>query len=187
MKIVCVDPCTFFCSDSPIKVLDRDKKIFYFHPNKEGAITFNLPKGTFYTENKIQQRVFQPYEVFEKPAKYISPAEFEIKVKKNPKKATISIPNRTITFDPCVAYHDYQPALVFVLGHEIFHTAVGGNIYHPVTKQIMFDAEKACDNFSANWMLSHGYNPNQIKFAVKLILSNSDRKECIANQFNYRR
>lgn len=174
----CIDPCTFFSTENNIIILDDKKNLFYFHPNNEMNITFNLPIGKYFTENSLQQKLFTPYEEFKKPERYISPKEFKIIVKKNPNKATISLRNRTITIDPKIANHKYRPCLQFILGHEIYHTTVGGNLYD--TKgNLIFNAEAACDDFSKNYMLSHGFNPSQIKIACNLLLNDQTRKECI--------
>lgn len=190
MKLICKDPCTFFSTDRNIHVMDENKNSFYFHPNREQFINFNLPIGEYYCDNKIKQTIFNPYEKFIMPYKFIAPSEFKIVVSPNEKKATISIPKKTITVDPKVAYHKYKPATIFVLGHEIAHTTFGGNILNN-KGEIVFNAEKACDNQSKNWMLANGYNPTQIKFAVDLILSSQDRRNCIHNdtikQPNFRR
>lgn len=189
VKFRCNDPATFFCSDHQIKILDENKKLFYYHPNSIGSITFNLPVGIYYTDNSLQQKPFVPYEKFVKPEKFIDPREFKILVGNNPHKATINLRDKTILFDKKIASHKYRPCLQFILGHEIYHTCVGGSLFDKAGNMI-FDAEKACDDFSKNYMLSHGWNPTQIKIASALLLNDKDRVQCIHNNTitkNFRR
>lgn len=177
MKLNLKTPCSFYSSDSPIRILDDKKKLFFYHPNSTGEITFNLPVGIYYTDNELTQRNFKPYVAFIKPENYISPTEFKIIIGKNEHKATISINNRTILLDKSIAKHDYKPCVVFVLLHELYHTVIGGNVVHD--NKIIFNAEQSCDDFATNYMLSHGYNPTQIKLATQLILNDEHRKKCV--------
>ncbi len=189
MKIKINNPITFFSNESPVHILDDKKNLFYYHPNDEHEINFNLPVGIYYTKNKLFERVFTPYERFKKPFGYISPNEFKPIVKTNIHKATILIPEREIILDPSIAYHKFKPCTDFTICHEIFHTVIGGTISNS-KGEIIFDAEKPCDDFAKNYMLSFGWNPIQIDYAVKLILNSDSRKNCIHNstvQMNFRK
>ncbi len=173
-KLLLNDPCTFFTTDCDIKIYDHRKKIFYFHPNKSKSITFNLPKGVYFTDCLFTQKVFSPYEEYKAPTKLFDFSSYDLISKPNPNKATISLKKKTITVDPKFSNHDYLPCQQFILGHEIYHNEVGGNIYDKSGK-LIFDAEQACDDFSSNYMLSHGWNPSQVYFACKLLLKSEDR------------
>jgi len=155
--------------------------MFYMHPNDRKSILFNLPMGVFYTENNLlKQKEFQPYEKFRGWNLKFNPKEFTTVLKPNKNKATINTFFKTITVDPSIPKYNYAPLLDFVIGHELGHLEVGGNKYDD-NKNLIFDAEKACDEISRNYMLSHGWNPSQIKLAAELLLRSGDRRECIHN------
>jgi len=188
-KIFCEDEVTLYSNDTPIKIYDSRKKLFYFHPNKEKNICFNLPKGEFFTENLFRQQPFKPYEIYQMPNFSVDISKFNLIEGKNPHKATITPSQKKILIDSSIINHEYSPCLTFVLLHEIYHTVVGGN-KKDANGNIIFNAEASCDNFAKNWMLSHGYNPSQIKVVKELILSDNHRKECLHDsltQQNFRR
>jgi len=178
MKLNCISPCTFFSQDSPIEILDDKGNIFFYHPNSDRKINFNLPVGKFQTKNILIQKDFAPYEKLNPATFSIRPQDFLVVVGKNPHKATISMKNKTILVDKEIANHKYKPCKAFIIGHEIGHIIIGGSQYDRSGKMV-FDAEKWCDDFSRNYMLATGYNPSQIKIASELMLSDASRKNCI--------
>ncbi len=173
-------PKTIFSQDTPVMVKDSNNNMFYYHPNTRGSILFNLPKGTFYTTNKLIEQPFNPYEKFEPKNLKFRPSDFTTVLKPNPNKATINTFFKTITVDPNLMKLNYQPVVDFCIGHELGHLEVGGNTYDNDGK-IIFDAEKECDRIATNYMLSHGWNPTQINIAKELLLRSQYRKDCIHN------
>lgn len=137
-----------------------------------------MPKGVFYSRNRLTKKSFIPYKEFRKnnlSANIVN--SFELIEAKNPNKATINTKLKTIKIDNKIADIEYKPCLVFLLAHELGHTIFGGDKY--MGEQKIFDAEIACDSFASNYMLSHGYNPTQIVVAKEMLLSRTDRKKCI--------
>lgn len=188
-KIICLEPSTFYTEDKDISIYDDLKNIFFYHPNKENSIQFNLPVGIFYTKNKIKRSLFQPYEKFDNLPLSDAVSNFRPVVKKNPNKATINNVSKTITVDPSISEHIYKPCSAFIAAHEIGHLHYGGNKYDTYGN-LIFNAEKACDDYAINYMLSHGWNPSQIKILKQLILKDEDRKHCIhtrTTNYNFRR
>ncbi len=186
-RLLVIAPSTFFCSE-PVCIKDNNNNIFYVHPNKEGKINFNLPKGLYFTNNRLDKKQFQPYAKFDYPVFKQTIKDINIEIKKNPNKATIIPTLKKIIIDKKLSENKYKPALVFLLVHEIGHLKYGGDKFENGVK--VFDAEKACDSLAVNYMLSHGYNPTQISIAKEIILSGQDRKNCIHNETikqNFRR
>lgn len=166
-----IAPSSFFSYDSPIRVLDDKKNAFYFHPNKERNITFNLPEGLYYTENNLQKlNSFKPYKKTSQKTDFIVPEGIKIEIGENPNKATIWPKKLHILCDPSIANHIYKPVTRFVLGHELGHNG--------------FMEEEPCDIYSANLMLDAGYNPTQIDAAKEILFKNNwHRKNCVERDF----
>jgi hypothetical protein len=184
-KFVVMKPSSFYSNDKPIVIFDEKKYPFYFHPNKLGSITFNLPIGKYYTKSILKEIPFIPYE---KQMNVKPDTDYGFNISDNPHKATITPFDKKITVDKKIDSLKYLPAKQFIVGHEIGHTIVGGDRFDSMKNKI-FDAEKWCDRFSENYMLANGWNPTQVKFAKEFILSNVDRKNCIDNRLhthNYR-
>ncbi len=183
MKIINREPSSFYSSDTDISILDMYKNPFYAASNFRKNITFNLPVGVFYTNNVLKRVAFKPYEDFKYPSLNYSPKDFKIVIAKNPNKLTINTLSKTIKVDPLIAENKFLPLLTFSIGHELGHLKYGGSTPS-------FDAEKACDDFSRNYMLSHGWNPTQINLAAQMLLRSFDRKNCIEKEtvqkFNFR-
>lgn len=170
-------PSTFLCTEKNVRILDRNKNDFYFHPNSEEKITFNLPKGIFWSKSKIfRQPIFKPYRTnYIKIPKSIT-GKVKIKVSKNPHKASIFRDQNLIIIDNGISKicDKYKPAFIFLIGHELSHFLpqglTGGE-----------QAEIFCDENSANQMLCNGYNSSQINIARKLLFGdgNVKRSECL--------
>lgn len=172
-------PSTFF-SDKPVKVLDEDKNLFYIHPNKEGSIKFNLPVGKYHTGERIfREKYFEPYSLNFKGFPKGFMEGFKVSVCNNPNKATIFPKQKHIFLDKEIANHKYQPLKVFTLGHEISHCLPEGRGIRCNSGEFNW-----CDQNSANYMLSVGYNPSQIKLAHRILLDGGHRTECFENHIN---
>ena len=191
-------PSSFFTTDKKVFVYDDRGNIFYMHPNRTRKLTFNLPVGKYSTNNTIKQVGFIPYvpfvEHFSDPAIH----EYRVYEAPNKHKASIIPHKKTIIVSDKVRYNDgssfdigeYKPCDTFLMCHEKAHRKVGGNRYNRITGEIIFDAEQACDNIAENYMLSHGFNPSQVKLAKQLILSSAKRRNCSqynSKQMNFRR
>jgi hypothetical protein len=177
-RLIVTEPSTFFSAGRDIYILDEQGNFFYAHPNKEGKINFNLPRGVYYTSNVLIKKPFVPYVKWQRPDFKYNPAEFRIVVKPNVNKASINYLTKDITIDEKIAKIKFKPLKVFLLAHELKHLDVGGSKFDSKGK-MTFDAEHECDKYAENYMLSHGYNPTQIELSKKLCLSNPNRHECI--------
>lgn len=191
-------PSSFFTSDRGVVVRDIDGNIFYSHPNRQRKLCFNLPVGEYSTMNNVKQVGFKPYVPFKNHFKDDEIKKYKVVVSPNPHKASIIPHKRRIIVSDKVRYKDgsaldigeYKPCITFLMCHEKAHRIVGGNVVDPVTKRVVFDAEQACDNIAENYMLSHGFNPSQVRLAKQLILSTPGRRECSqydAKKLNFRR
>lgn len=185
-RIVNILPSTFFSTDKDIKIFDSRKKVFYFHPNKERNITFNLPRGIFFTGNKIERKnIFVPYKKFVSPFPKDFLRQVKVEIKPNPNKATNYRLQKRFVIDPKIAFHEYAPVPVFTIAHEIGHfihfpkRTLSTNINSSSFKKEADQCEKDADSFAVHYMLGNGYNPTQIKIAKELVLSHVERKLCL--------
>ncbi len=176
-KLIVPKPMTFFSDDRNILILDDKMNYFFGRPNRERNINFNLPVGTFYTENNITPKPFVPYVQYVPLNLSIDPKTFKLIVEKNKNKATINTGAKTITVDKSIEKNEFKPVQTFIIRHEIAHLKHGGSRYDGSGK-IIFDAEKACDKSAENFMLSHGFNPMQTDLVKRMMLSNKDRAHC---------
>ncbi len=165
-------------------VYDEKKNPFYWHTNRERSITFNLPKGKYYTENKLTKKSkFLPYGN-EKPPKFPAKSSFikDLKIyrRPNPNKASISLERRIIVVDPKYWDSSYKPLQVFVLRHEIYHYFFHCKSHAERENRFIHQHyEKECDNAAKAWMLQNGYNPTQVSLAIKMLLKGQERKDCM--------
>jgi len=143
----------FECFDKTISIVDELGKPFYYIRNGEGKrITFNLPKGEYYTENELNPL---PKPLTYKPAALPSNEKFLVSVPEcltiiqqpNPHKASTDAKRGLIISDPSITEKP-KPINVFIWLHEVGHTA--------------YYTEWKCDVFAAYMMLTrYGYNPSQ--------------------------
>lgn len=152
-----------FCSPSSIvKIYDKKGNVFYSHENKRGGkIHFNLPAGTYKSEERIKPYKFRVYKT-RKPYKpertFPLPEKFTFKYVENPNKCTIYLDRGLIIWDKDFFNSLLKPEKVFILFHEIGH--------------YFYSTEKKCDVFAAYYMLKMGYNPSQIFKSQNITLSN---------------
>lgn len=177
--IVNNEPASFLCEEDNLRILDSNKKDFYFHPNKEKKLNFNLPVGKYYVNNIIFRKPeFTPY-ISETPLIPI-PEKYKDGMKivfgDNKHKATVFRNEGRILVDKKFNKEIlwYEPALVFLLGHELSHYVI------PDYKDVDM-RESLCDKNSRALMYKLGYNPSQITIACKMLLSSDYRKHCIEN------
>lgn len=173
MQKFSVDKKTGFCSfNSPVLIFEQKRKRpFYFHKgNENGRFYFNLPKGNYFTENRIEKlNVPVPVQLPELPPfEKNKPLPKKVKVNflENPNKASILVDKHKMYVDPKILKLPL-PAIHFVLFHEIGH-------YY-------YQDEKNCDLFAVREMLKMGFNPSQCGVAIDNALSDksTDRKMCI--------
>ena len=149
----------FASADKIIRIFDKDKKPFYFFNSVKPLTSFNLPKGTYYSDNNIK--------VLKEPVKYkITMPKFERNIKRpkvivwtwgnNPNKATIVLEKGFVLLDN--SWKNFPPFVVtYIKYHELGH-------YH-------FKSEIGADAYARCMMLKRGYNPSQIGMASRLSLS----------------
>jgi hypothetical protein len=173
MQAFVVDKKTGFCShNSPVLIFEQKRKrVFYFHNgNPNGKFYFNLPKGKYFTENKIEKMSFPiPVELPILPAAEKNkqlPKKVTVNFIENPYKASILVDQHKIFVDHKIMKLPL-PSIFFVMFHEIGH-------YY-------YKDEKKCDLFAVREMLKRGFNPSQCGIAIDQALSEKsrDRKICI--------
>ena len=176
MKIHVHKKSGFKCTDrQPVKIYELKRgQLFYFHSgNSNGEFYFNLPKGKYYTSNKIEVLKF-PVSVnlpkLPAPEKINSlPKKVKVYFLENPHKASIITDLNEIKVDPKILKLSI-PTIVFVMFHELGH--------------YFYYDEKKCDLFAAVQMLKRGFNPSQCGIAIDNALSSKsfDRKYCLINK-----
>lgn len=191
MSVLIANKPSSFKSNGPVRILDNHKKLFYKHPNTEGAITFNLPKGIYHNTTRAtitRLPEFQPYQVPPSIAQWVTdvPREYDVEVAENPNKATVWIKKQKIKLDKAIRNIDYRPALAFVLFHELSHYfwhRVPGKTY---TDEEKLDIEKHCDANAYFIMIRSGYNPTQIKAAIEILMEESqpERRQALSDLLN---
>lgn len=166
-----------FKSNSNRVIIFKNGKPFYYRKNKNGVIRFNMPVGKFeLIEGVIKKSPFINYplkKIIAPKNAMLLPKKTTIVFEPNPNKCSVDILKGLVIFD--TSFKDCPDyVLVWVMGHEF------GHYYYRGYGQ---ESEKACDAFSANIMLTMGYNPSQINAAIKEILSDKAlaeiRKECL--------
>lgn len=170
----------FSTTDKELLIYDKSMIPFYFISGIKNLFRFNLPLGTYYTENKITQLDKPCYYSSPKvPEKYFFdinyPENFKIIYRDNPNKCSVDLEKATIIFDTS---YKKEPRFVrdFIKFHELGHFDYTGK---------GDQSERDCDLFAGNCMLKIGYNPTQIAAAQKYSLGQggcSDmRKKSVAN------
>lgn len=164
-------------------ILDEKGNPFYWHTNKQKSITFNLPIGTYKTENNLfKLKTFKPYGNEKYP---IFPnngflRSLKIYCKPNPNKASISLQQRVIVVDPKYFNSTYKPLKTFTLCHEVFHFFFHSqSLEEKQNKFIHEHYEKQCDNAAKAFMLANGWNPTQVSLAIQMLLKGKHRKDCM--------
>jgi len=170
----------FRCFDKELLILDKSGIPFYYLKNDNYEFKFNLPVGTYYTNNNLSKL---PNSVFYSKPKLKDrynfkkvPNGFKIIYSNNPNKCSVDLDKHIIIFD--YSFKD-KPRFErdFIKFHELGHYFYSGKGQQ---------SEKDCDDFSAFCMIVIGYNPLQIRVASKYSLSNTkDGLERKTQNFNY--
>lgn len=175
-EIIVHKKCGFRCVDrEPVLIYETKRnKIFYLHTgNQNGNFYFNLPKGKFYTFNKIEVLKNPiPVNLPKLPAPEKNntlPKKVKVYFLENPHKASIITSINEIKVDPKIL-NLTLPTIVFIMFHELGH--------------YFYSDEKKCDLFAAVQMMKRGFNPSQCGIAIDNALSEKsfDRKFCLINK-----
>ena len=164
MRIVNKHKKGFVTTDKKIRIFDKNRKPFYIFDAHKDVTRFNLPKGVFYTKNKISplKKPVRYRLVLPKRERNIKrPKRIRIKWGNNPNKASIRLKTGQIFIDN-IFREDY-PAFVptYLFFHEIGH--------------YFYASEKGADAWARVQMLKRGYNPSQIYMASSLTLSDKSQ------------
>jgi hypothetical protein len=127
MQFFSVDKKTGYCShDSPVLIFEKKRnKLFYYHRgNLKGRFFFNLPKGEYFTNNRIEKCIEPiPVElpILPPPEKNKQlPNKVKVQFLENPNKASILVDKHKIFVDHKIMKLSL-PSIIFVLFHEIGH------------------------------------------------------------------
>jgi hypothetical protein len=154
----------FFCP-SDVLIFTPDGLIFYEKKNQKEGVYFNLPKGEYYTNCKLNKIGFINYELPKLPPKEKNKSigKFKINIAGNPNKASIFINSGKIIIDNEIMNKN-KYVWVFILLHELGH--------------YFYYNEHSCDLFASRIMLKNGYNPSQIASAIdEGLSSNSNHRK----------
>lgn len=154
----------FKTNDKSILILDDCKKLFYILIN-ENPKHFNLPKGVYWSENKLFP--FKPFihklpELPKPEVKRKNVSEFDVKFSINPNKATTDFESECIIIDNELLKLP-KFCLVWLIFHEKAHQ--------------FYKNEFKCDLYSQRQMLRKGYNYSQCKLAPLLTLTHSPERQ----------
>lgn len=164
----------FSSMDETIAIYDEHFAPFYIISKKGKTIEFNLPKGTYHTDNSLK--------VLSSPVKYNVPAlpkaekqmtppsNIEIVWMENPNKCSILLNTGLIVCSPYIKSKS-RAEQMFIIYHELGH--------------YLYKTEKYCDLYATKRMIEEGFNPSQCVFSVNGCLTQDksvDRKE---NVFNF--
>lgn len=166
----------FSCNESPVVIYDH-RGVFYYNPNKKGSLFFNLPPGTYITENNLKPSPVVSYSVKTLPTperKMMKPKKIKIIKGDNPSKCTIFLDKGLIFIDKKLSEKINTPALTFIIFHELGHYYYGG---HKFGSPAYYKAEKKCDEFATFQMIRAGFNPSQIYIGSEISLSGNKRKK----------
>lgn len=175
MPTLALDKKTGFkSSDSVICIYDEDYAPFYLMNNKGKEIKFNLPKGTYHTENTIsalQSPVHYALPDLPKREKNISvPDSIEIVWSENPHKCSIMLNIGLIVCSPYIKSKS-RAEQMFIIYHELGH--------------YLYKTEAFCDLYATKRMLEDGFNPSQCVFSVNGCLTHESSKARKENVFNF--
>lgn len=161
MQFILPHKASFITYDKDVKIFDDRKKEFYFFKwdYEREYLLFNLPKGKYYTENKIQKIKNFDFTLNELPPPETNSYQIIKKINiipaSNNHKGSIIID--TINGKADIYYDkslDDLPYFCkdFIIGHELGH--------------LYYISEDLCDVYSRNLLLKLGYNPSQLNKAI---------------------
>lgn len=149
----------FVTSDKKIRILDANRKPFYFFDTKNDRTEFNLPKGVYLTENDIKglpEKIKFKTPVLKPERKISIPKKIKFIWGQNPNKASVILNKGIILVDE--GFKQFPRFVqVYLFYHEIGH--------------YFFKSEKGADSFARVQMLKRGFNPSQVGMASRISLS----------------
>jgi hypothetical protein len=177
MRKIVLDKKTGFKNNSPytpVVIRDYRNMLFYDTNATLPVNQFNLPAGEYWVDsgNIVPMAKPVPYKLLSLPRRervYPKPYKFKIIFGNNPNKCSIIWEKKVIIFDN--SFRDESlPVIEFIRGHEYGHQ--------------FYATEKYADWWSANRMLTKGFNPSQIGSAPIASLSDGafERKQKITNK-----
>lgn len=155
--------------------LNRCKPFYYKNNSNGNEIIFNLPKGIYYTKNRIDELpkpltyVLPRLPLAERRAK--QPNSLTVYIGENPNKCSIKRSTGEIFIDDGLRVLPI-PFLHFILFHELGH--------------YFYKTEWKADLYAVKKMIDCGYNPTQCLYAHYLCLSERQgfRKRKVFNYLN---
>lgn len=160
----------FVCHSDALVITTPDGNLFYFRERKNKSFSFNLPKGAYFVNCKIdelQKPVSFRHIKLAKPNMLTPlPSKFKIIYTENPNKCSVDMNKGIIYFDN--EYLNYPKYYIdYILFHELGHYRYRNGLSR--SKHV----ENNCDAYADRCMLIEGYNLSQIRAASKFVLSNS--------------
>jgi hypothetical protein len=175
MRIInTVRPSGFTTRDNIITILDSRGKLFYCKEKVGETFWFNLPVGSYKTNNTLMSAPFREYNLPSLPDKDRN-IEGDVKTISDSRMKGIAktIPTLGhIYLNPSLKYYS-ECEIAFAFWHEYAHKFYkgGGEL-----------SEKNCDLYATWRMLQDGYNPTQIWQAQKnLLTGNGIRKQFVCD------
>ena len=164
---------TGFKTTSPIVLIYENGMPFYARNIDTNGLKFNLPAGEYdVKKGDLDQCETVEYRLMTlaEPKHFTPfPKNMELVWEANPHKCQIDVYRNKIYADPVFKT---LPKYVFkwVYGHELGHFCYKSFPWS--SKEQREQAEKDCDIFSGNLLLTEGFNPSQIRSAIDLAISN---------------
>jgi hypothetical protein len=161
----------YYCSDEKILILDNNGKVFYERNANRQKNAFNLPKGTYFTHNKLKELsspVSYSFPKLPKPERNgILPKKVIIRKGDNPNKCSIVRDDRrriAVIFCDRAIFNLPRAQKELIMYHELGHC--------------YYSTESKCDLFASYHLIKKGYNPSQLALSVFHSLSDNaiDRK-----------
>jgi hypothetical protein len=171
-----VNKKTGFSTDGKIVIKDRNYVVFYVFPLFK-AISFNLPKGTYFLTAGSLKRLKKPI-TYTRPKQGVKeknralPKKIKLTYSPDASKATIKMTKNIYYVNLDISLKKAPRFLkAFIKLHELGHH--------------VYKSEKKADTFAAVAMLNYGYNPTQIYCAAKLLLNHDVSRDRITNIYNF--
>jgi hypothetical protein len=170
-----------YCSsDSVIDIKSKDgRTLYYFENDGRFPIKFNLPRGTWFTDNKVS-RLPRPLEYIcpeiPKPELNRNVKPMQFRAGNNPHKCSIDFQGKSFV-DVFVDHEINKQAIpfkAFVYCHENAHHDYGGKDKDKDGEQEYYNSELKCDLAACCAMLKRGFNPSQCLMGIELCLSEED-------------
>lgn len=191
--LLCVKTPTTYLADGPFLINDKHGDLFYarIQPGY-----FNLPVGDYeLTEGSLVPSAdWNPFPQIEQVDPGIAPG-MKLEMGINPNKATYFANENKAIIDNFIIEQPFKPARIFCVIHEKGHakfrppTGTMAKIKNPFSPgydaayKEYLKAECNCDIYAYNVMVRNGYNPSQVRYAIRLIFKpDNERLEILDKQ-----